>query len=519
MNDHDYFMYHLNAQLLPEERILKLSSKTQDKKGVWSISFIVNADDYDAYLNANLKNKVETIVQQLMPYQHDAVISYEKTITSEDYISHLIHDYLYRCKPVLYTQVSNADIKVKMNINNVKIEMTLAPFLCDHMHNSGTSEKLTELLNSKIIEDVELEFVPDEKGDPDYSTYANTLPIIKTSHYSIKTSPYRISKHIISSVLHDPRIIGEVNNKEADMCSVAGVVSYFKQFMRKTVPLPFYVFKLNDGSAEIQVKYFPKSEKQADLFTKHVGDGCLLCVEGPIRWDTYSNLFALTLYRAAECILVQEESVQEEKIPEKKELPLSYVNIHPKPYEGDLQLDMFKIADSKSKRADEFAKQDFVVFDLETTGIKASECCIIEVGAAKIKSAKIVETFWSFIKPTHSIPPDVTKINSITNKDVEFAPWWGDVVADFYKFTFGTTLVAHNANFDMAFLRNQSEPLGFHFENPVIDSLALAQSKLALSNYKLNTVLEHFGLHNTKAHRALHDAISTAKMFILLSQM
>jgi DNA polymerase-3 subunit alpha (Gram-positive type) len=187
------------------------------------------------------------------------------------------------------------------------------------------------------------------------------------------------------------------------------------------------------------------------------------------------------------------------------------------PYQDQSDLDIIK--SGQSKRPNKFFQEEYVIFDFETTGFKASDCCIIEVGAAKIKSGKIVETFWSFVHPTHPIPPEITRITSITNNDVAHAPLWEEIVPDFHKFTLNTTLVAHNASFDMAFLEKQSEPAGYYFRNPVLDTIALAKSKIHLTSYKLNVLLEHLNLHNTNPHRALHDAISTAKMFIVLSTM
>ncbi|MDR0751458.1 MAG: 3'-5' exoribonuclease [Christensenellaceae bacterium] len=520
MVDNDYFVYQLNSKLANDERIFKLSSKTQEKTtGIWSIVFIVNAELYDAYLDNKLKEKVKTIIREIMPASQEFKVGYEKTYTSEKYIKHLIYDYLYRYTPLLYPQVNNAPIKVNLDINVVRIEMILPPILCDHMHNTENCTKLTELLNSKIIEEVLLEFVPDENGDPEHNEYFTRRTTILSSgaDFSIKTSPYKIIKQIINAVLHEPRVIKEVNRQESEMCSVAGAISHFKQFMRKTVPLPYFIFKLNDGTGEIQAKYFPKSEKQADLFSKYVGDGCLICVEGPIKWDDYSNSFCLIVYRAADCVLEEREEPKSEKKLEKREVPINYFLVFPQPYIDEIQLDIFKQGNA-SALSNTF-KDDVVVFDFETTGLNAVECCIIEIGAVKITSGKIVETFWSFVKPFHPIPPNITKINSITNKDVAYAPEWKDILPDFYKFSFGSTLVAHNAGFDMAFLHNQSNPHGYFFDNPVIDTITLAKSKINLASYRLDVVLEHLGLHNAKAHRALHDAIATAKMYIVLSQM
>ena len=92
------------------------------------------------------------------------------------------------------------------------------------------------------------------------------------------------------------------------------------------------------------------------------------------------------------------------------------------------------------------------------------------------------------------------------------APDIKDVVADFYKFAHGSILVGHNVQFDWKFIRYYGEKEGFLFDQRQYDTIAFAQELLRLSNYKLNTVADHFGF-TFNHHRAYDDAFVTAKIF------
>ena len=160
----------------------------------------------------------------------------------------------------------------------------------------------------------------------------------------------------------------------------------------------------------------------------------------------------------------------------------------------------------------------FVVFDLETTGLNRVNGMmdhIIEVGAVKIAGGKIAEKFSSFVACPVRIPPDIIDITHITDDMLIGAPPISDVIADFYKFTAGCSLVAHNAPFDCKFITYYGEQEGFLFDQRQYDTCTFAQEVLHLKNYQLQTVAEYFGF-TFRHHRAYDDAFVTAKIFLEL---
>ncbi len=137
---------------------------------------------------------------------------------------------------------------------------------------------------------------------------------------------------------------------------------------------------------------------------------------------------------------------------------------------------------------------------------------IIEVGGVKIENGSICEKFSTFVACPVKLSEEIIGLTGITDDMLAGAPEIKDVIADFYKFCYGSVLVAHNASFDCKFIRYYGEKEGYIFDMRQIDTVAFAQETLRLSNYKLNTVADHFGF-TFNHHRAFDDAFVTAKIF------
>ena len=163
---------------------------------------------------------------------------------------------------------------------------------------------------------------------------------------------------------------------------------------------------------------------------------------------------------------------------------------------------------------------EYVVFDLETTGLEPALNEIIEIGAVKIKDMKIVSRFHSLIKPKKPISSFTTHITGITNEMLENEKTIEEVLPKFLSFIENTVLVAHNADFDYRFIREWVKKVyNEHFEQTYIDTLALSKSLLNLKGYSLDKVVEELQLGNFEHHRAHEDANVTALAFLKLLEM
>ena len=164
---------------------------------------------------------------------------------------------------------------------------------------------------------------------------------------------------------------------------------------------------------------------------------------------------------------------------------------------------------------------DYIVFDLETTGINTGIDEVIEISALKVYHGKIVEEFTSLVNPGRSIPYSATKVNNISDSMVQDSPPFSVVLHDFLDFADNIVLVGHNIHtFDMKFLyRDADRFYGRLVPNDYVDTLSLARTYLGhLSHYKLTDLADYYGIATKGAHRALNDCYINYQIFELLSK-
>ncbi|MCE5189212.1 MAG: PolC-type DNA polymerase III [Eubacteriales bacterium] len=165
--------------------------------------------------------------------------------------------------------------------------------------------------------------------------------------------------------------------------------------------------------------------------------------------------------------------------------------------------------------------QTFVVFDLETTGLKPEQCEIIEIGAVKLENGVVIDRFQTFINSGGVVPAYITELTGISTDMLAGAPNPREVLTQFHAFAEGCCLVAHNAEFDMGFLRYHGKRFSIEFSNPYADTLMLARDLMHdLVNHKLDTVCEALQVELLEHHRATDDAQATGEVFCkLLDQL
>ena len=159
---------------------------------------------------------------------------------------------------------------------------------------------------------------------------------------------------------------------------------------------------------------------------------------------------------------------------------------------------------------------DFTVFDIETTGLKAESCDIIEIGAVRLHEGRVVERFQSFVDDGTVIPKNITELTGITQSMIEGAPSTREVLERFRAFAEGSTLVAHNASFDTGFITHHGDRFGITFPMPYADTLMLSRYLLRdeLENHKLDTISHYLDIDMGSHHRADDDA-NTCAMILL----
>lgn len=159
---------------------------------------------------------------------------------------------------------------------------------------------------------------------------------------------------------------------------------------------------------------------------------------------------------------------------------------------------------------------DYVVFDLETTGVSTMRDAIIEISAVKVKGGIVVDTYSTLVNPGRPIPYAASSVNHITDEMVAGAPDIAAALPQFLAFAGSSVLVGHNIqSFDLQFLNRASEGLyGKKMDNDYIDTLYMARNCLPqLSHHRLVDLAAHFGISSEGAHRALNDCLMNQKCF------
>ncbi|MBO6011262.1 MAG: PolC-type DNA polymerase III, partial [Oscillospiraceae bacterium] len=160
-----------------------------------------------------------------------------------------------------------------------------------------------------------------------------------------------------------------------------------------------------------------------------------------------------------------------------------------------------------SGAADEPTDGDFVAFDLETTGLSSRTDAITEIGAVRFSGGKAVDRMDTFVDPGMSIPAEVVRLTGIRDEDVEGAPGQEEAVRRFLEFAGGLPLIAHNAAFDMGFIRAACDRYGLKCENVSVDTLTISRALLTkLKRFSLDVVAGALSLPEFNHHRADADA-------------
>ncbi len=162
---------------------------------------------------------------------------------------------------------------------------------------------------------------------------------------------------------------------------------------------------------------------------------------------------------------------------------------------------------------DEDFHGEYVVFDLETTGLSFEHDAITEIGAAIYCNGKMEKQFQTFVDPERKLPKKIVELTGITDEMLKGAPKMAEAIPAFLEFCGDRPLAAHNADFDVSFVKAACKQLGLEFAPTYLDTLVMAQGLLpGLNKYKLNVVADALSLPDFNHHRAVDDAMTVGYM-------
>lgn len=157
--------------------------------------------------------------------------------------------------------------------------------------------------------------------------------------------------------------------------------------------------------------------------------------------------------------------------------------------------------------------QDYVVLDIEATGLNPKLEKIIEIGAARVRDGKVVDTYLTYINPGRSLTQRVSELTGICDDDLKDSPFIEEKIAGFIGFTGDDVLLGHNLIFDFSFLKKAAVNSKLVFEKKGIDTLRIARRFVTETDSKrLGDLCRYYNIH-LEAHRALNDAIATHELY------
>lgn len=487
--------------------------KKEDK--VCYLSFLV-----DCVLDEQTKTGINKFCEEFLNSKVRA--SFKRAIFDSEAVIYIVRNLLKEKYPNIFQMLDANDIslceKNEEIVINIKVfdEMKglaekngLKSSIINKLSNCYFEKFNVELLEKKINN---LEIIIDEM-----ERGRETARLEKKQAEPIRVKVDEISL-LIGEEIHEVPIALSFVKKPTDEVCVAGKVCFFnkKTFKKKQKngeieEKPFYTFMLDDSTAKINCTFFPTKQTLPKM--EKIVNGTNLVCTGSV--ELFNEKLSFRPKNISLCVSFEpiQKKIEYLGVPEK------YNTVLPLQFANSKQLNLLGEDVSKTTESEYLKNNKVVVFDLETTGLYFDRDEIIEIGACKIEDGVITQTFETLIKPNILIPEEATKVNNITNEMVANSPCFEEVVGDFYKFCEGCVLVAYNAGFDKGFIDYYGEKCRYKFGHKVVDAMIVAKEQLkGLKNYKLKTVLEKLQIVNEGAHRAVHDAIATAKAFIVLAE-
>lgn len=451
----------------------------------------------------------DAILEQLKifvpPVLGSVQILIKKIVSNAQLINGEIFKFLSENYPSFSSSLKQTDVLSVVVGEMVKYTLRLTQSNVEYVLKSGVMAKLNKHLSSKFCSD----FV----GSVDVKEPEETVSLLVDEVYEQEVEKIEHRTITVEDVIIvDDRNLGNIAQYIEDVTfgevTICGTITEISERQTKTGK-PFFIITIDDTTAKMGGIYFSKADTLGVIRSLAVGDAII--TRGTV--GDYNGRRSFTLNKINKCTF-PENFVKKDKY--KKTAPKEYSLIRP---ESAKTVKVKSVFDEDGNLPTELTDKTYVVFDLETTGLDLMNNGITEIGAVKIENGVIKEHWTTLVKPDYTITSEITKITGITEEMVSNSPKISSVIPDFMKFIEGTVLVAHNAEFDVKFIKRFAGAEEYEVKNKVVDSVDLARECLPqLKKHDLHTVAEYFKIVFNH-HRALSDAYATAEIFIELMKI
>ena len=472
----------------------------------------------------------ETLSRLIKEYINEdvtVVVKLKKAYVDEGLVKTIFNNYISRHNASLVENFDGNDIKVEIS-DTINVIISCGDFAYNYLSGPDVRADILSFIQGFFFEPVYIELIRKDMPQKEINEFdlipAETFILedsIETK--KIKYVKVKLLNEKDSSVFNNNAISIDCLSTKMESAEIAGEILFLneKSFESKrkdkegnTVIKHYFSFTLKDATGRINCVYFPTKDGFETAKSFLTENKTIIVSGSPEEFNGRVNFKVKNM---ADCeILPEEESNELDNAVEfKKEPNEVYLFVKPEPYIELMQDNLFAVRDEIGQY---LLDNDVVVFDIETTGLDALTCEIIEIGAVKIKNGRIAETFETLIKPKSHIPDEIVNLTGITDEMVKDAHNIKQVLPDFYKFCYGTTIMAYNIDFDYKFINIAGIKQGYNFDMRQIDAMYLARAFIpGLKNFKLGTVCKKLGVSLENAHRAVHDATATAEVVIKLS--
>lgn len=480
-------------------------------------------------LETEEKQEITDFIKETIKVSCDIKIKFKKSYLDDNLIKKHLLEYLKSTYSSMFAFYQDENINIERQDSQIIVKISLISSMYNYFIFNDIKDNVLNSLNKNFIGNFAVELIKNDKVEVDEQIliaheeeFVNSLPKPKpVERYEV----YEPAKLFGVDITPMPEYIKNQNDEKIAVI-LAGKVSNLveKTYISKrtkqkggTEPSYYYSFTLTDHTSNISAIYFSNKTTYKKIINLKDGDSIL--VVGDIRNNQRGKTLHIKAISYCEIVeptqIIEKEELQEEQLLCGVHID-EYKVVKPVPYVSLTQSNLF----DKVPIYNDFIKQNqFVVFDVETTGFDKDYNEIIEIGAVKVVEGKIVEQFQTFICPENEIPKHITDLTTITNDMVKDAPFIKDAITDFYKFCENCTLVGYNVEFDIGFIKSAGAKANLLFDNKSSDAMELAKSKLYLPRYKLINVVEALNITLNNAHRAIADAIATAYVFLKLNEI
>ncbi|MDR0978606.1 MAG: PolC-type DNA polymerase III [Lachnospiraceae bacterium] len=547
-------------------------------------NLLKKSNKLEIYLNSSVEIKLDEIsrLETYLKTKFNledvtTYIKYPENICMPD-VSQLWGDFLTYIEnkyPIVKSILKNSKIEVEDKDLNIVLELKGA----DILYARKVDEKIMLLLNSIFNKKYRVKFVDTAKKQEGLAYLkkleADAINVAKKEMLEKKVVEETVvanednedkspSKIITGRVGRDKTELVQIKEVAADSGKVAiqGEVILVEKKELKTGKV-LIIYNVYDGTSTITCKTFAEAEK-APQIEKRIRSAKILKVIGNAQYDPYAKELGIMTNGVIEMPEIKkkkrEDNAKEKRVELHVHTKLSQMDGVSNPKDivkraanwgmkaiaitdhGGVQafpevnkaakdagikvlygVEAYLTIDEQSSVANsknQDINSEYCVLDIETTGLSFRTEKITEIGVMKMKNGQVIDTFECFVNPEKQIPYEIVKLTGITDDMVKNEKTIKEVMPEFLKFVGDSILVAHNAGFDIGFLKYNAENLGYKLDNTIIDTLSLAKELFPnYKKYKLGIIAENLGIKVDVAHRALDDVKTLVSIFNIMLNM